>query len=94
MQNLFSELQSEIYFSFNPTNESQFGDYSFFDWKNALGWTSAGLGALAGVAPLIGVALGPLGIGVALGATALLSGFSVFSDSREKKLAERNSQPT
>jgi len=88
VQNLFSELQSEIYFSFNPTNESQFGDYSFFDWKNALGWTSAGLGALAGVAPLIGVALGPLGIGVALGATALLSGFSVFSDSREKKLAD------
>lgn len=79
VQNLFSELQSEIYFSFNPTNESQFGDYSFTDWKKVLEWTSAGLSALV-LVPVVGW--------VALGASGVLSVLSIFSDSREKKLME------
>ena len=80
VQNLFSELQSEIYFSFNPTNESQFGNYSFTDWKNFLEWTSVGLSAL-GLVPGVGWV-------VALGASGVLSALSIFSDSREKKLME------
>ena len=80
VQNLFSELQSEIYFSFNPTNESQFGNYSFTDWKNFLKWTSVGLSAL-GLVPGVGWV-------VALGASGVLSALSIFSDSREKKLME------
>ena len=80
VQNLFSELQSEIYFSFNPTNESQFGDYGFTDWKKYLEWTSAGLSAL-GLVPGVGWV-------VALGASGVLSVLSILSDSREKKLAD------
>lgn len=84
---LFSELKTEMYFSFQFNAENGLGNYQFINWKRGMKWAgvlgSAGLGLTA-----LALSSGPLGW-AALGVTAIFSFFSWLCESREDKLRKR-----
>ena len=87
---LFSELKTEMNFSFKFKAENGLGDYQFINWKRRMKWAcalgSAGLGIAA-----IALSSNPLGW-AALGVTAIFGFFSWLCDSREDKLRERRTK--
>lgn len=90
VSDIFSELKTEMNFSWKWKVESGLGNYQFINWKRGMAWTgaigSAGLGIVA-----IALSSGPLGW-AALGVSALFGFFSWLCDSREDKLRERRSK--
>ncbi len=84
---LFSELKTEMNFSFKFKEETGLGNYQFINWKRGMKWAgtlvSAGLGIAA-----IALSSGTLGW-AALGVNAIFGFFSCLCDSREDKLRER-----
>ena len=92
VNDLFSELKSEMKFSFALDEKVSLGNYQFTNWKRVWGWSSAVGGAGLGIVA-IALSSGPLGW-VALGIGALFGLFSWFSDSREDKLRERRKELT
>ena len=87
---LFSELKTEMNFSFKFKVENGLGNYQFINWKRGMAWTgvigSAGLSIVALV-----LSSGPLGW-AALGVGAIFGFFSWLCDSREDKLRERRTK--
>ena len=87
---LFSELKTEMQFSFMFKEENGLGNYQFINWKRGMKWvgtlSSAGLGIAA-----IALSSGPLGW-AALGVGAIFGFFSWLCDSREDKLRERRTE--
>lgn len=87
---LFSELKTEMNFSFQFKAENGLGNYQFVNWKKGMKWAgvlgSAGLGIAAVV-----LSSNPLGW-AALGVSLVFGFFSWLCDSREDKLRERRSK--
>lgn len=84
---IFSELKTEMNFSFKFKEETGLGNYQFINWKRGMKWAgalgSAGLGIAA-----IALSSSPLGW-AAFGVGAIFGFFSWLCDSREDKLRER-----
>jgi hypothetical protein len=84
---LFSELKTEMNFSFKFKAENGLGNYQFINWKRGMKWAgilgSAGLGIAA-----IVLSSGPLGW-AAMGVGSIFGFFAWLCDSREDKLRER-----
>ena len=87
VSDIFSELKTEMDFSFSWQSKQNLGNYSFIDWKRTIKWcgviSSAGVGIVAFL-----LSSNPLGW-VALGISALFTVAAYFIDSREDKLKER-----
>lgn len=84
---LFSELKTEIDFSFKLKAENGLGNYRFINWKKGIDWVGAIGSAGLTIASLV-LSSTPL-FWAAIGVTAIFSFFSWFCDSREDKLRER-----
>lgn len=87
---LFSELKTEMHFSYKFKVENGLGNYQFINWKRGMKWAGALSSAGLGITAII-LSSGPLGW-AALGVTAIFSFFSWLCDSREDKLRERRSK--
>lgn len=85
---LFSELESEMKYTFEWQTKNNLGSYKFIDWKRGLKWVGALSSAGLGIAALL-LSSGPLGW-AALGVGAVFSFFSWLFDSREDKKRERH----
>lgn len=87
---LFSEMKTEMNFSFKFKEETGLGNYQFINWKKGMRWagklSSAGVGIAAWA-----LSSGPLGW-AALGVGAIFEFFSWLCDSREDKLRERRTK--
>ena len=87
ISDIFSELKTEMGFSFNWQSHKDLGNYQFTDWKRRMQWAGALSSAGLGIAAVL-LSSGPLGW-AALGVGALFSVVSLLMDSREEKLKER-----
>ena len=87
---LFSELKTEMNFSFKFKIENGLGNYQFINWKRGMAWTGA-IGSAGLTIAAIALSSGPLGW-AALGVGAIFGFFSWLCDSREDKLRERRTE--
>ena len=87
---LFSELKTEMNFSFKFKIENGLGNYQFINWKRGMAWTGA-IGSAGFTIAAIALSSGPLGW-AALGVGAIFGFFSWLCDSREDKLRERRTE--
>jgi tRNA U34 5-carboxymethylaminomethyl modifying GTPase MnmE/TrmE len=87
---LFSELKTEMNFSFKFKVENGLGNYQFINWKRGMAWTGA-IGSAGFTIAAIALSSGPLGW-AALGVGAIFGFFSWLCDSREDKLRERRTK--
>ncbi len=87
---IFTELEVEMKFSFQVNIDNKLGDYTFVNWKRGMRW--AGTLGYAGFA-IAGLLLGTSPLGwAALGVTAFFRLLSWFCDSREEKLKKSRIQ--
>ncbi len=84
---LFSELKTEMNFSFKYKVENGLGNYQFINWKKGMQWAGALVSAGLGIVAFV-LSSNPLGW-AALGVGAVFSFFSWLCDSREDKQKER-----
>lgn len=87
---LFSELKTEMNFSFKFKVENGLGNYQFINWKRGMAWTGV-IGSAGFTIAAIALSSGPLGW-AALGVGAIFGFFSWLCDSREDKLRERRTK--
>ncbi len=87
---LFSELKTEMNFSFKFKVENGLGNYQFINWKRGMAWTGA-IGSAGFTIAAIVLSSSPLGC-AALGVGAIFGIFSWLCDSREDKLRERRTR--
>ena len=87
---IFSELETEMNFSFKFKGENGLGNYQFINWKKYIKWVGTISSASLGIASII-LSSTPLGL-AALSAAIISKGISWFFDSREDKLRERRSK--
>ena len=87
---LFSELKTEMNFSFKFKVENGLGNYQFINWKRGMAWTGV-IGSAGFTIAAIALSSGPLGW-AALGVGAIFGFFSWLCDSREDKLRERRTE--
>jgi hypothetical protein len=87
---LFSELKTEMNFSFKYKVENGLGNYQFINWKRGMAWTGV-IGSAVFTIAAIALSSGPLGW-AALGVGAIFGFFSWLCDSREDKLRERRTK--
>ncbi len=87
---LFSELKTEMNFSFKFKVENGLGNYQFINWKRGMAWTGV-IGSAGFTIAAIALSSSPLGW-AALGVGAIFGFFSWLCDSREDKLRERRTK--
>lgn len=87
---LFSELKTEMIFSYKFKMENGLGNYQFVNWKKSMEWAGAIGSAGLGIAALF-LSSNPLGW-AALGVAAIFGFFAMLCDSREDKLRERRAR--
>ena len=88
---LFSELKTEMNFSFKFKIENGLGNYQFINWKRGMAWTGV-IGSAGFTIAAIALSSNPIVIPLelaALGVFAIFGFFSWLCDSREDKLRER-----
>lgn len=90
ISSIFSELKTEMDFSFKWKIEADLGNYQFINWKRGMAWTGTISSAALGITAFV-LSSGPLGW-AALGVTAIFSFFTWLCDSREDKLKVRRSK--
>lgn len=86
---MFKDLNEEIKFT-SDLSTSQLDNYKFTNWRKRLEWSAAIIGAASGIAFLVS---NPIGWALA-GAGVIVSIFSFFCSSREKKLREARQRLT
>ncbi len=90
INDIFSELKTEMNFSLKWKVDTGLGNYQFINWKRGMKW--AGAIGYAGLT-IAAVALSSVPLGwAALGVTAIFGFFTWLCDSREDKLRERRAK--
>lgn len=87
---LFSEMKTEMNFSFKFKEETGLGNYQFINWKKGMEWAAV-IGTAGFTIAAFVLSSGPLGW-AALGVGAIFGFFSWLCDSREDKLRERRTK--
>ena len=86
INDIFSELKTEINFSLKWKVDTGLGNYQFINWKRRIKWAGA-IGSVGFGIAAFALSSGPLGW-AALGVTVVSGFFSWLCDSREEKLRE------
>lgn len=90
ISDIFSELNTEMKFSWKWKVDNGLGNYQFVNWKRSMSWTGA-IGSAALSIAAIALSSGPLGW-AALGVGLVFGFVSWLCDSREEKLRDRRTK--